>query len=83
MAVVPRWNVTPTILMESADEAPDLGSQNLLHRNRLGPDHMDVDIPAAERGRHLEADKARANHHVRDVMQALETRARLSASVRR
>ena len=30
---------------------------------RLRPDDMHVDIARAQRGRHLEADEARADHH--------------------
>ena len=51
------------LLMELADEIPDLRSQDFLHRNCLGPDHMHFDIPGTERGRHLETDEAGADHH--------------------
>ena len=38
------------LLMEPADETPDLWSQDFLHRYCLGPDHMHFDIPGTERG---------------------------------
>jgi hypothetical protein len=34
-------------LVESADEIPDLRSQDVLHRNCLEPNHVHVDIPVA------------------------------------
>ena len=51
------------LLVEFADELPDVRAQDLLHGNGFRRDHMHVDIARAQRCRHLEADEARADHH--------------------
>ena len=50
------------VLMELAQELSDLRSQNFLHQNRLGPDHVDFDIPGTKRRCDLKADEARADY---------------------
>ena len=51
------------VLMELAQEISDLRSQHFLHQDRLGPDHVDFDIPGTKRGRHLQANEAGADHN--------------------
>ena len=50
------------ILMELAQEIPDLRSQHFLHQDRLGPDHVDFNIPGTKRCRHFQANAAGADH---------------------
>ena len=51
------------VLMELAQEISDLRSQHFLHQDRLGPDHVDFDIPGTKRRRDLQANEARADHN--------------------
>ena len=51
------------LLMQLAKEVPDFRPQDPLHRDRLGRDHMHVEVPRAKRRGHLQADEARADHH--------------------
>ena len=51
------------ILMELAQEIPDLRPQHFLHQDRLGPDHVDFDIPGTKRRRYFQANEAGADHN--------------------
>ena len=51
------------VLMELAQEIPDLRSQHFLHQDRLGPDHVDFDIPGTKRRRDLQANEAGADYN--------------------
>jgi hypothetical protein len=51
------------VLMELAQEISDLRSQYFIHQDRLGPDHVDFDIPGTKRRRDLKANEARTNHN--------------------
>ena len=50
------------VLMKLAQEIPDLRSQHFLHQDRLGPDHVDFDIPGTKRRRDLQANETGADH---------------------
>ena len=51
------------VLMELAQEIPDVRSQHFFHQDRLGPDHVDFDIPGTKRRRHFQSNKAGADHN--------------------
>ena len=50
------------ILMELAEEIPDVRSQHFLHQDRLGPDHVDFDISRTKRCRDFQANEAGADY---------------------
>ena len=50
------------ILMELAQELPDFRSQHFLHQDRLGPHHVNFDVPGTKRRRYLQTNEAGADH---------------------
>jgi hypothetical protein len=50
------------IFMELAQEIADLRPQDFLHQDRLGPDHVDFNIPGTKRRRHFQANEAGADY---------------------
>ncbi len=51
------------LLVDAAHEVAELGSEDALERPALGRHHVHLDLAGAQRGRDLEADEARADHH--------------------
>lgn len=47
----------------SADEFPDVHTEDSFHRYRVRSDHVHGDIPCPKRRRYLEADEARADYY--------------------
>ena len=84
----PGPQLDPVLPMEVAVDRPDLGPEDTFERCRLGEDHRDLEAQLTERGRHLGADPAAADHHrlvcagrgfadrvgVRDGAQVVDTR---------
>ena len=50
------------ILMELAQEIADLRPQHFLHQDRLGPNHVDFDVPGTKRRRYFQANEAGADY---------------------
>jgi hypothetical protein len=58
----PEVECHPMVLRELAQEIPDFRSKHFLHQDRLGPDHVDFDIPGTKRRRDFQANEAGADH---------------------
>ena len=72
------------LLVERADEVAELRPQHPLQRPRLGRDDVHLELARAQRGRDLEPDEARADHHgALRLLARCAMMARLSASERR
>ena len=56
-------NGQTVVFVHAAQKAPDFGTENLLHQDALGPNHIDLEAAAAKRGRNFESDKARPDHN--------------------
>ena len=50
------------LLVQRTNEVADLRAEHLLHRPRLQPDHMNLDVPRPQGGGGFEADEAGADH---------------------
>ena len=51
------------VLVQSANEVAEFRTEHALKRPALRRHHMDLDLARPQRGRDLEADEARADHH--------------------